>query len=128
MSTVAEQEDEEILVNRVWFNLFRTYRHLSPKIEKRLKAAGVGHPIWYELLIQVERAGDRGINLVTLQHQLFLPQYALSRQAGFTCFPPSRDLWPIAEAKLRPGSFRGSTQPATGGTPGPTPGGPLTFR
>ncbi|MCP9484100.1 MarR family winged helix-turn-helix transcriptional regulator [Shimia sp. CNT1-13L.2] len=73
-------DDEQITAyNRVWFNIMRVHRHLQPKIAKALKQAGINDPIWYEILLEVERSGERGQLMGALEEKLYVPQYALSR-------------------------------------------------
>lgn len=49
-----------ISYNRVWFNLIRAHRKFYPRITKALKECGIKDPIWYEILLEVERAGPEG--------------------------------------------------------------------
>ncbi len=73
--------DDEAIVsyNRVWFNIMRAHRRLLPRIAKALKAHGLADPIWFEILLEVERAGPAGQLMSKLEELLFVPQYALSR-------------------------------------------------
>lgn len=73
------KEDPEIILNRVWFNLMRAHRNLYPKMEKILKAHGLNSPLWHEILLEVEKAGDSGVRSNVLQETLFMSQYNLSR-------------------------------------------------
>ncbi|WP_081894661.1 MarR family winged helix-turn-helix transcriptional regulator [Ruegeria halocynthiae] len=68
-----------ISYNRVWFNLIRAHRRLYPRITKALKTCGIKDPIWFEILLEVERAGPEGQPMSALEEKLFVPQYALSR-------------------------------------------------
>ncbi|AJE46830.1 MarR family winged helix-turn-helix transcriptional regulator [Celeribacter indicus] len=72
-------EDPLIGYNRVWFNLLRVQRSLVPRISRILREAGVEDPIWYEILLEIERAGPEGVGMAELESRLYVPQYALSR-------------------------------------------------
>jgi DNA-binding MarR family transcriptional regulator len=71
--------DPAIAWNRVWFNLQRVQRSMAPRIARALREEGIPDPIWYEILLEVEKAGPEGIRMATVERRLFLPQYALSR-------------------------------------------------
>ena len=76
-------DDEEcVSYNRVWFNLIRAHRKFYPRITKALKTCGVKDPIWYEILLEVDRAGPDGQPMSALEDRLFVPQYALSRHVA----------------------------------------------
>lgn len=75
-------DDPAIGYNRVWFNMIRLHRHLSPQIAKALKREGIADPIWYEILLRVEEAGEAGQQMSKLEDLLFVPQYALSRHVA----------------------------------------------
>lgn len=65
--------------NRAWFNLLRVQRYLVPRMSRMLRQIGLEDPVWYEILIEIERAGPDGLGMGQLEKRLFLPQYALSR-------------------------------------------------
>lgn len=73
------EEPDEYLTSRVWFHLLRAHRFLYPKIEKELRKHGFDSPLWHEILLEVERAGDRGIRSSELQKKLHMAQFNLSR-------------------------------------------------
>lgn len=77
----AEDEDADIGYNRVWFNLQRIQRSLGARIARALRAEGVEDPVWYEILLELERAGPGGMAMSDLEQKLYLPQYSLSRHA-----------------------------------------------
>ena len=64
---------------RLFFALLRINRTQLPKIERALKQAGMADPIWYEILLAAEEAGEADVQMLALQKRLFVPQYALSR-------------------------------------------------
>lgn len=68
--------------NRVWFNIMRAHRKFHPHIAKALKSAGISDPIWYEILLEIERAGASGHMMADLEKTLFVPQYSLSRHVA----------------------------------------------
>ena len=74
--------DPRIAYNRVFFALLRINRSLMPGIEKALRDLGIADPIWYEILLATEEAGDDGVPMIALQHRLFIAQYALSRHVA----------------------------------------------
>ncbi|EAU47248.1 transcriptional regulator, MarR family protein [Salipiger bermudensis HTCC2601] len=78
----ASDSYDEMAYNRVWFNLLRIQRCLGPEIARALKGEGVDDPVWYEILLELERAGPDGIAMATLEDKLFMPQYSLSRHAA----------------------------------------------
>ena len=75
-------EEDCVSYNRVWFNLIRAHRKFYPRITKALKSCGINDPIWYEILLEIERAGPDGQPMAALEKQLFVPQYALSRHVS----------------------------------------------
>ena len=48
-------------------------------MEGALKAAGLPPLAWYDVLLELERAGDCGLRPFALERELLLPQYGLSR-------------------------------------------------
>lgn len=74
--------DPTVGYNRAFFALTRIQRSVMPEIEKALRALGIGDPIWYEILLAAEEAGDGGIQMLALQKRLFVAQYALSRHVA----------------------------------------------
>lgn len=74
-----DDPDPRIAHNRVWFNLMRIQRSIGPRIARALKAEGIGDPVWYEILLEVEKSGPEGLRMLELERRLFVPQYALSR-------------------------------------------------
>ncbi|MGR3455949.1 MarR family winged helix-turn-helix transcriptional regulator [Pseudooceanicola sp.] len=78
----AGDTDPTMGANRVWFNLLRIQRSMAPRIARVLKRHGIGDPIWYEILLELERAGPEGMLMSDLEGRLYTPQYALSRHAA----------------------------------------------
>ena len=49
------------------------------RVESALKAAGLPPLAWYEVLVELDRAGACGVRPFALEEALQLPQYGLSR-------------------------------------------------
>jgi DNA-binding MarR family transcriptional regulator len=64
---------------RLFFALQRVARAIMPDIERVLRNEGIADPIWYEILLAAEEAGEAGVQMMTLQRRLFVQQYSLSR-------------------------------------------------
>jgi len=77
-----DDDDPATAYNRVWFNLLRIQRSMAPRISRALKSAGIEDPVWYEILLEVEKAGAGGIRMAELESRLFVAQYALSRHVA----------------------------------------------
>ena len=81
-------EKSEILV-RAWARLLKAQQVALGAIEQDLKAAGLPPLIWYDVLLEVERAGGEGLRPFELERAMLLAQYNLSRlidrieRAGF---------------------------------------------
>ena len=76
-------------VVRAWARLTQAQQIVHASIEGTLKAAKLPPLAWYDALLELERAGDRGLRPGELQRQMLLAQYNLSRlidrveQAGY---------------------------------------------
>jgi DNA-binding MarR family transcriptional regulator len=81
-AAVFADDDPRIAHNRVWFNLLRIQRSMAPRIARALKAQGIDDPVWYEILVEIERAGQPGLPMAELERRLFVSQYALSRHVA----------------------------------------------
>lgn len=62
-----------------WALLMRTSRGLLEDIEAALKAAGLPPLAWYDVLLEIEKAGNEGMRPFELKNRLLLPQYGTSR-------------------------------------------------
>jgi len=73
----------------IWIGLNRAHRAILSSVEKSLKDASMPPLSWYDVLLELDKAGDGGARAYLLQEKLLLPQYALSRlierieKAGF---------------------------------------------
>jgi DNA-binding MarR family transcriptional regulator len=63
-----------------WARLMRAQRHLLSAVEGELKAAGMPPLGWYDLLLELRRAGDDGLRPLELEKRLLLAQHNVSRQ------------------------------------------------
>ena len=76
-------------VVRVWVRLMKAQQGALAAIERDLKAATLPPLAWYDVLWELERAGDNGLRPFELQRAMLLEQYNLSRlidridQAGY---------------------------------------------
>ena len=66
-------------VTAAWTNLLRARDTALRAVEKALKAADLPPLAWYDVLLELERAGTDGLRPFQLQAALLLPQYRLSR-------------------------------------------------
>jgi DNA-binding MarR family transcriptional regulator len=64
---------------RAWARLLRAHQEALGRVEGALKAAGLPPLGWYDVLLELERAGERGVRPFELERELLLPQYGLSR-------------------------------------------------
>ena len=62
-----------------WTRLLRAHTATLNQVEARLKEAGLPPLSWYDVLLELERAGDGGLRPFELERALLLPQYGLSR-------------------------------------------------
>jgi DNA-binding MarR family transcriptional regulator len=74
---MTNQPDETIL--RCWIGLNRAHHTALSTVENALKNAGLPPLGWYDVLLEVERAGKGGLRPFELERKLLLPQYGLSR-------------------------------------------------
>ncbi len=64
---------------RAWARLLRAQRTALASVEGTLKDAGLPPLTWYDLLLELERAGEGGLRPFELERELLLPQYGVSR-------------------------------------------------
>ncbi len=64
---------------RAWARLKRAEQSAMGLIEQRLKAAKLPPLVWYDVLLEVERAGPAGLRPFELEGAMLLAQYNLSR-------------------------------------------------
>lgn len=75
-------DDPNIAYNRTWFNIVRSHRLHAPQIARALRDEGVKDLIWYDIIIEIERAGPDGQLMSELEDKLSIAQYALSRHVS----------------------------------------------
>ncbi len=63
----------------VWTSLVSANKILLDDIEDALKSEGLPTLHWYDLLLEIEKAGEDGIRPFELRKRLLLPQYGVSR-------------------------------------------------
>jgi DNA-binding MarR family transcriptional regulator len=84
-------------VVRAWARLLRAQHVALSQIQKALKRAGLPPLGWYDVMLELERAGDEGLRPHELEESLLLPQYGLSRllermaSAGYVSRRPCDD-------------------------------------
>ena len=66
-------------VVRAWARLIKAQQLALAAIECELKAAGLPPLAWYDVLLEVERAGGDGLRPFELERAVLLAQYNLSR-------------------------------------------------
>jgi DNA-binding MarR family transcriptional regulator len=64
---------------RAWARLMRTSQQALSAVEQSLKEGGFPPLGWYDVLLELRRAGPDGLRAVDLQARLLLAQYNLSR-------------------------------------------------
>ncbi len=90
----ARPSDQAI---RAWVRLERAHRAALGLVEARLAAAGLPALAWYDVLLELERAGKKGLRSFQLQAAMLFQQYNLSRlvdrmaAAGLVAKAPSAE-------------------------------------
>lgn len=64
---------------RAWARLERAHRAAQATVEARLKKANLPPLAWYDVLLELERAGEAGLRPFELQKAMLFAQYNLSR-------------------------------------------------
>ena len=62
-----------------WARLMKAQRVALARVEAALKQAGLPPLAWYDVLLELERAGKAGLRPFELERALLLEQYNLSR-------------------------------------------------
>jgi DNA-binding MarR family transcriptional regulator len=62
-----------------WVRLMKAQQMALSHIERALKAAKLPPLVWYDVLLEVERAGPAGLRPFELERAMLLAQYNLSR-------------------------------------------------
>ena len=66
-------------VELAWARLMKAQRVALARVEAALKRAGLPPLAWYDVLLELERAGKAGLRPFELERALLLEQYNLSR-------------------------------------------------
>ena len=66
-------------VIRAWARLVKAQQLALTAVERDLKTAGLPQLVWYDVLLEVERAGGEGLRPFELEQAMLLAQYNLSR-------------------------------------------------
>ena len=77
IASMTEQPCE--LAVRAWARLLRAHQAAMSRVEGALKAADLPPLAWYDVLLELEQAGNVGLRPFALEEALLLPQYGLSR-------------------------------------------------
>ena len=67
------------IVVRAWARLMKAQQVALGAVEHDLKGAGLPPLVWYDVLLEVERAGGEGLRPFELERAMLLAQYNLSR-------------------------------------------------
>jgi DNA-binding MarR family transcriptional regulator len=73
---MSEPNDQTVTA---WVRLLRAQHAALSGVEKALKEAGHPPLSWYDVLLELDRAGDEGLRPFALQSKMLLPQYGISR-------------------------------------------------
>src|ERR1700742_1605923 len=74
---VTEKPSKQVVL--AWARLIKAERLALARVEAALKQAGLPPLAWYDVLIELERAGETGLRPFELERALLLAQYNLSR-------------------------------------------------
>lgn len=64
---------------QAWVRLVRAHQTAFSYVETALKEEGYPPLIWYDVLLELERAGEEGLRPFELEHEIMLRQYGVSR-------------------------------------------------
>ena len=62
-----------------WMRLMRAQQAALLKIERALREAGLPSLSWYDVLLELDRAGEKGLRPVELERQMLIAQSNISR-------------------------------------------------
>jgi DNA-binding MarR family transcriptional regulator len=62
-----------------WVRLMRAQQSLLLQIERALREAGLPPLAWYDALLELDRAGDKGLRPLELERQMLIAQSNVSR-------------------------------------------------
>lgn len=64
---------------QTWTLLIRAHNQALTSVERALKKDNLPPLVWYDILLELDRAGDTGLRPFELERALLLPQYGVSR-------------------------------------------------
>ena len=64
---------------QTWIRLIRAYNQSMSEIEQALSDSDFPPLSWYDMLLELERAGNKGLRQYELERALLLKQYSVSR-------------------------------------------------
>ncbi|WP_281556031.1 helix-turn-helix domain-containing protein [Thalassomonas sp. RHCl1] len=88
------KKPEEYVVD-AWIALLRAKEHALDHVEKSFKENGLPPFFWYDVLWELDKAGEKGLRPYEIEQGMLLPQYGLSRllarmdKAGYVERTPS---------------------------------------
>ncbi len=89
-------DSEDVNATDAWIGLARGHSHAVDAIESALKSAALPSLAWYDVLLELDKAGGKGLRPFELERKLLLAQYNLSRMtariedAGYISRRPSQ--------------------------------------
>lgn len=75
---MTEDIPSEAVVD-AWINLVRAQHHVLSAVEADLKLAGFPPLSWYDVLLELRRAGDGGLRPLEIEARLLIAQHNASR-------------------------------------------------
>jgi DNA-binding MarR family transcriptional regulator len=75
--SVTERPSKHVVL--AWARLLKAERLALARVGAALQLAGLPPLAWYDVLLELERAGETGLRPFELEHALLLAQYNLSR-------------------------------------------------
>jgi DNA-binding MarR family transcriptional regulator len=74
---VKNQPSEDVV--RAWTRLLRAQQIALSRVQDALRNAGLPPLAWYDVMLELDRAGEPGLRPFELEKAMLLPQYGLSR-------------------------------------------------
>lgn len=75
---MTEDIPSEAVVD-TWISLIRAQHHVLTAVEADLKAAGFPPLAWYDVLLELRKAGEDGLRPLEIEARLLLAQHNVSR-------------------------------------------------
>jgi DNA-binding MarR family transcriptional regulator len=77
-SAMTEQNPSEAVID-AWINLVRAQHRVLTAVEADLKASGFPSLAWYDVLLELRKAGEDGLRPLEIEARLLLAQHNVSR-------------------------------------------------